>query len=340
MISATQSSWLMSLILSSMLLISVSSCSNPADPENIPPSQKPPASDFILIPAGSFVMGSPEDEARRSRYEVQHLVNLTHDFWMKRTEVTNEEYRRLAQWALDQDMIEMTGDSIIVLRDKFGAQNLFLTLNADGSELDFDAVGDTLILYDVGFGINPNHPVKYLSWWGAAAYCDWLSITEGRLPAYEHTTWEVDHYNTEGYRLPTEAEWEYAARGGTQTAFAGHGINELLCGPDSLAAQAWYCFNASDWTRPVGQLLPNDYGLFDMHGNVWELCNDWLASDYYTTGPRDDPTGPELGYFRISRGGSWGWPARYARAAQRGSHSVGQTIEYEGFRPVLIKYQE
>jgi sulfatase modifying factor 1 len=337
---AARFSILCSLLFTTIILLGISSCSNPTEVEEIPPSQMLPAADFVLIPAGSFMMGSPENEPGRSTVEVLHPVQLSHPFWMKSTEVTNEEFRQLAQWALDQDFIEMTGESTIVLRDKTGAQNFLLTLNADGSELDYDAEGDTLILYDVGFGINPDHPVKYLSWWGAAAYCDWLSIKEGREPAYDHTTWEVDHYNITGYRLPTEAEWEYAARGGTQTAFAGHGINALLCEADSLASQAWYCYNAGDWSRPVGQLLPNNFGLYDMHGNAWEICNDWNTSTYYTTGPSDDPTGPETGLFRVTRGGAWDWAARYARAAQRGAHFVGQTSANEGFRPVLLKSQD
>lgn len=336
----TRTSLLGLLSLTALVLFTVSSCSSPTEPEIIPPGQTPPYSDFVLIPAGSFLMGSPEDEAGRSIVEVQHPVNLTREFWMKRTEVTNEEFRQVAQWALDNDLIEITGEETIVLRDKSGAQKFLLTLNADGSELDYDAAGDSLVLYDVGFGINPDHPVKYLSWWGAAAYCDWLSIIEGRTPAYDHTTWDVDHYGTDGYRLPTEAEWEYAARGGTTTAFAGHGIHELLCGADSLASQAWYCFNAGDWSRPVGQLLANNFGLYDMHGNAWEMCNDWNSSDYYTTGPIDDPPGPETGLFRVTRGGAWDWPARYARAAQRGAHFVGQTSANEGFRPILLKSQE
>ncbi|RLA07613.1 MAG: hypothetical protein DRQ59_14340, partial [Gammaproteobacteria bacterium] len=171
----------------------------------------PPAG-FVLIEAGTFTMGSPADELGRYDTELQHEVTLTHDYWIQATEVTNEQYRVLAQWALDQDLVTIEGDTNKALLDLGGSGQYFYALTADGSELDYDAEGDTLILYDVGFGINPDHPLKYVTWAGAAAYCNWLSLREGRTPAYDPITWTVDDFASDGYRLPTEAEWEYAAR--------------------------------------------------------------------------------------------------------------------------------
>ena len=323
------------LLLTGVLLAAACSSDNPILPGGDEPDNTPAG--FVLVPAGTFTMGSPLEEPGRGDTETAHKVTLTHSFWMKSHEVTNEEFRQAAQWAMKQGLIEITGDSIRVLRDVGNAKNFFFSLTASGSEMDYDAVGDSLILYDVGFGIDPDRPAKYLTWWGAAAYCNWLSIREGREPAYDQTTWTVDLYNTTGYRLPTEAEWEYAARGGRDTAFSGSQIMDIGCGADSLQFQGWYCYNAEDWSQTVAQRAPNEYGLFDMHGNVWEFCNDWYGEDYYTASPDTNPPGPEAGpWLKATRGGSWGWGARYSRAASRGAHFMGMVSPLEGIRPVLL----
>ncbi len=322
--------------LLTLALVVVVACSNdnPAAPGgggDVVPT------DLVSIPAGSFTMGSPLNEPGRAENENAHRVTLTHEFWMKSHEVTNEEYRQAANWAMAEGLIEITGDEIKVLRDVGNGKNFFLSLTASGSELDYDAEGDSLIIYDVGFGLNPDHPIKYLTWWGAAAYCNWRSIREGREPAYDQTTWAVDLYGATGYRLPTEAEWEYAARGGNETAFGGSQIMEIGCEVDSLQYQGWYCFNAEEWSNSVGTKAPNAYGLYDMHGNVWEFCNDWYGEFYYTASPDTNPAGPPAGpWLRSARGGSWGWGAKYARAASRGAHFLGMVSPRESVRPVLV----
>jgi len=323
-------------LLTVLLLVAACSADNPG----LPGDDQPGAPEgFVLVPAGSFTMGSPDDEPGRSVGEVPHQVTLTHPFWMQTTEVTNEQYRQLAQWALDEGLAEVAGDTIVAIFDLVGAGNFFYILTAAGSELDYDAAGDSLVLFDVGFGINPDHPIKYLSWWGAAAYCNWLSLREGRTPAYDQTTWQLDPYAVTGYRLPTEAEWEYAARAGSGTAFAGSQIQGIACESDSLQHQGWYCFNADDWARPVGSLLPNAFGLYDMHGNVWEFCNDWFNEAPYPASPDSNPTGPATGRFHIARGGTWGGPASFCRSAQRGANWPGLISAHEGMRPVLLQPQ-
>jgi formylglycine-generating enzyme required for sulfatase activity len=150
------------------------------------------------------------------------------------------------------------------------------------------------------------------------------------------------------YRLPTEAEWEYAARAGSSTAFANGGISELECGFDAnLDAMGWYCGNSDvnyngtydisqlggpicGGTHPVAQKQPNAWGLYDMHGNVYECCQDWYGD--YPSGPVTDPPGPSDGSGRVLRGGSWRSSARYCRSAGRGYGSPEDRRRRMGFR--------
>ncbi len=119
------------------------------------------------------------------------------------------------------------------------------------------------------------------------------------------------------YRLPTEAEWECAARAGSTTAFANGGITETVCGYDpNLYAMGWYCHNSGDMTHPVAQKAANAWGLYDMHGNVWEWVEDWFGD--YPSGSVTDPTGPASGSYRVLRGGGWYYYAGYCRSANRG----------------------
>ena len=127
---------------------------------------------------------------------------------------------------------------------------------------------------------------------------------------------------TDVYRLPTEAEWEYAARAGSSSAFANGGINETGCNLDTnLNAIGWYCGNADSKTHPVAQKQANSWGLYDMHGNVWEWCQD--KYDSYPTSSVTDPGGPSSGSTRVRRGGCWGDDARICRSADRGRSSIG-----------------
>jgi formylglycine-generating enzyme required for sulfatase activity len=156
---------------------------------------------------------------------------------------------------------------------------------------------------------DPNRPVESVTWFEAANYCDRLTQREQAASRIPHGT---------RFRLPTEAEWEYACRAWTSTRFS-HGED-----PDyaSLSDYAWHFGNRGSATRPVGQKLPNPWGLHDMHGNVWEWCQDWLAP--YPGGTALDPQGPTAGTERVFRGGGWSFLAYYARSAHRW-----------GFRPDL-----
>jgi len=172
-----------------------------------------------------------------------------------------------------------------------GSTQLLKDLGAGGYEITFSA--------GVFSCINPTHPVKYVTWYGSAAYCDWLSLQQGLARAYNHSTWQCnagDPYTAPGYRLPTEAEWEYACRAGTQTPFstgncldAGTEANYQGGIPYTGCPTGPYV----GWTVFVGSYSANVFGLYDMHGNLYEWCNDWYGT---YGGTVTDPVGAVTGY--------------------------------------------
>ena len=136
------------------------------------------------------------------------------------------------------------------------------------------------------------------------------------------------------YRLPTEAEWEYACRAGSRSAFANGDIKELDCGQDpNLDQLGWYCGNADNTTHPVAKKLPNAWGLYDMHGNVFEWTGDWYGN--YPFEPVTDPAGPVTGRGWVIRGGCWKSFARFCRSANRSRYSPDFHNRYTGFRLVV-----
>ena len=151
---------------------------------------------------------------------------------------------------------------------------------------------------------NPSHfkgdknPVEMVAWVNAAVYCNERSLDEGLKPCYNEDTWECD-FTASGYRLPTEAEWEYAARGGSD--------DKYFFGSDPLRLKdyAIYNKNSAGKTSKTGSRKPNQYGLYDIYGNVAEWCNDIFSADYYKISPLNDPKGPTAGEGRVIRGGSW-----------------------------------
>jgi formylglycine-generating enzyme required for sulfatase activity len=160
-------------------------------------------------------------------------------------------------------------------------------------------------------------PVERVSWEEAKAFCEKLSEMTGNE-----------------YRLPTEAEWEYAARAGSTGEYC-FGDDERLLGD-----YAWYRENSDKKTHPVGQKTPNAFGLYDMHGNVWEWCSDWYGEDYYKElekgGVAIDPRGPSAGSYRVNRGGGWDDIAVICRSAYRISDAPGFRYDDLGFRLVRV----
>jgi formylglycine-generating enzyme required for sulfatase activity len=168
-------------------------------------------------------------------------------------------------------------------------------------------------------GCNWQCPVQGVSWNDANEFIDKLN----------------KKLSSNQYRLPTEAEWEYAARAGSESAFANGDITEKECGHDqNLDALGWYCGNSNGKLHSVGEKEPNEYGLYDMHGNVWEWCKDWYSYNY-PSGPATDPMNHEENSHRIVRGGSWLSPAMKCRAAYRLMYKPTASSIDVGFRLVL-----
>ena len=162
----------------------------------------------------------------------------------------------------------------------------------------------------------PDRPVEQVSWFNAVKYCNMRSLREGLTPCYDLKTLRCDP-GADGYRLPTEAEWEYACRAGTQSDYSFSG------GPSRLVAYGWFKANAQGSSQPVGQKRPNPWGLYDMHGNVAEWCHDVYDEGYYARSPAEDPMGPADGDERVLRGGSWAVDADACRSSARYSDTPG-----------------
>ena len=187
-------------------------------------------------------------------------------------------------------------------------------------------------------GTNPSrwkggqNPVEQLRWSDAVKFCNKRSAAEGLRPCYDLTTLKCD-FTAEGYRLPTEAEWEYACRAGTTTAYF------FGTSPAKLGDYAWFEKNAGGHPRPVGQKQANAWGLQDMAGNVWQWCNDFYQVDYYQASPKQNPTGPAEGKNKVLRGGAWRFSADNCRSGYRynenpGSADVCFGYDIYGFRCV------
>jgi len=218
---------------------------------------------LVEIPAGKFLMGSPKEEAGHQDTERRVEVEISRPFYMGVYEVTTEQYAQFQRDSGRKDKVVQYTQSVRNSRRK------------DRGVKRDEVTGD--------------HPVEFVEWDDAQAFCEWLSKKTGKKVA-----------------LPTEAQWEYACRAGTTGPYAGTGI---------LNEMGWYAGNSDGKTHPVGQKKPNAWGLYDMHGNVWELCADWFA---LYTGPAKNPTGPPEGQSRVRRGGSYDRPPNGCRSAIRG----------------------
>jgi sulfatase modifying factor 1 len=253
----------------------------------------------VNIPKGTFKMGSPETEPNRNPDETQHLVTLS-AYKLSKYEISNKQFAEFLN-------IKSVGAEGIGFAGEYGNRILLRTNSTEG------------LVYN-SFKWKPvtgkaNAPVIYVTWYGALAFANYM-----------------------GGRLPTEAEWEYAARAKTTTSFyTGDCLNNT---------QANYNWEFSDGcsntittppntTQNVGSYAPNAYGLYDMHGNVFEWCADWYAA--YPTGAATNPTGPGSGSNRVIRGGGWINDAERLRSAYRNfPYGVPHFLDFHvGFRLVF-----
>ncbi len=289
---------------------------------------------LVVIPPGEFLMGSsPEQvataalwgdavrqipagaERRRITQEEQpqHRVLLTQPLRMGATEVTIGQYRRF---------VEAT--AYVTETERFGGGN-----SAKPDETD--PRKKNAVWRSPGYAVSDETPVSQLTYNDTLAFCAWLSDREQLPPAYRQGPageWEPVP-GASGYRLPTEAEWEYACRAGTTTHY-WFGDD-----PAALPDHAWYDRNADHLgARPVGTRRANAFGLFDMTGNVWERCSDWWAPDWYARSPVQDPTGPPTGARRIVRGAGWHYFALHCRSAYRNNYVPTARTGNTGFRVV------
>ncbi|MEQ8221440.1 MAG: SUMF1/EgtB/PvdO family nonheme iron enzyme [Candidatus Eremiobacterota bacterium] len=196
------------------------------------------------------------------------------------------------------------------------------------------------LLYDpnhtsIGGWTDPNYPVQNVSWFNAAEYCNWLTDTTPGLGSSEccyNGSYNVD-ITKKGYRLPTEAEWEYACRAG-ETTFHDYYWGDSYPNPSYIGDNCWYDSNSDSHPHIVGTKLPNNFGLFDMSGNLWEWVNDWYLYGSYSVDDPNNPVGPGSGSFRVLRGGSWNYYAVYCRSAGRYGGDPSYRNGVIGFRPV------
>ncbi|MCE5249931.1 SUMF1/EgtB/PvdO family nonheme iron enzyme [bacterium] len=175
-------------------------------------------------------------------------------------------------------------------------------------------------------GVGDTYPVYKVTWWDAIMFCNALSVQSGLDKCYDESTGVCD-FSKNGYRLPTEAEWEYACRAGSGSLYYYTGSSTA-----NLSQAGWYSGNSNSKVHPVGEKVPNDWGLYDTHGNVWEWCNDWY--DSYPSESVTDPTGPETGTRRIYRGGCWVSSAEECRSYYRKDFDPNEASTDIGFRVV------
>jgi formylglycine-generating enzyme required for sulfatase activity len=270
--------------------------------------------EMTLVQKATFIRGATVDSAYVDQIEKPaHQVTLTHDLMVQVTEVTLAQWEAVRVWAVDNNYPDI----------------------ATGSA------------GPVAQGADPNnHPVVDITWYDIVKWLNAYSQMKGFEPCYysegtvyregiSHPTWDQ---TKNGFRLPTEAEWEFACKGRTVTDFYNGSMSEPYCSPldpvlDLIAA---YCGNSNS-SSSVGSKYPNQHGLYDTLGSVWEWCWDWGIGDYSSESVID-PVGPAGGVVKIGRGGAWGEEAHVCRSTKRsGLRPENHNILF-GFRPFMTKF--
>jgi len=297
---------------------------------------------MVLIPGGTFQMGDSFAEGESGERPI-HTVTLD-SFYMGKYEITNHQYCDFLNWADDNGWITVPGG---VYQAGSGRDYPYCHTSSDTFYGQITYSGGVFSIRKKSDQDMSHYPIVNVTWYGAAAYCNWRSQQEGREQCYNLSMWNCD-FSKKGYRLPTEAEWEYAARGGLEGKRFPWGDTISHSQANYIShwegAQPYYSYDVSptrsyhptwnDGMYPyaawVGFFAANGYGLYDMAGNAQELCNDWYSRFYYSSSPVNNPRGPTSGASRALRGGSWYNDASYSRVAKRspygpiyGDYSVG-----------------
>jgi len=323
--------------------------SEPINPVEIIWHLIPAPEDIVLIPSGTFAMGDNPPDGYSDEFPV-HTVTVD-SFYIGKYEVTNGQYCDYLNSGKSQGLITVT--SGVVYKAGSGTIYPYCDTSTSSSYSQIAYSGGVFYVRTKKGRNMANDPMVRVSWYGSAAYCNWRSQQDGYEQCYNLSTWNCD-FSKKGYRLATEAEWEYAARGGlsgrrfpwgndiyhTQANY----YSSATISYDKSPTRGWHPLwndGIKPYTSPVGFFDgtmkykaeyqwpgsatsyqttsgANNYGLYDMAGNVWEWCNDWYSETYYSSSPTNNPTGP-LGplNYRVFRGGGWYYSAEGCRVALR-----------------------
>ena len=282
-----------------------------------------PPEGMAFIPGGSFQMGDSYGGGNSDELPV-HSVYVS-GFYMDKYEVTNDEMVEVMQWAHGNGKLVVSSSSV---KNAQGNQQELLDLDDADCRITWDGSA-----FGIKSAKGSGYPCVEVSWYGSAAYCNYRSEKEARMPCYNLTDWSCD-FSANGYRLPTEAEWEKAARGGLNGRQYGWG-DSIDHSKANYDYHPTYAVGDFPYTSPVGSFAPTGYGLHDMEGNLWEWCSDWYDSAYYATSPPSNPRGASTGSHRVKRGGNWSLVARGCRSADRYWGNPSGAGSYVGFRAAL-----
>jgi sulfatase modifying factor 1 len=302
--------------------------------------------DMVIIPAGTFQMGNCKTAEEGWTEELPvHLVTLD-SFAIGKYEITNEQYCAFLNSAYPS---QLKVGGVVYASSDSGNRFPYCDTSTSSSYSQIAFTNNTFSVRTKGGRDMSNDPMVRVTWYGAVAYCNWRSQQEDKEICYNLSTWNCD-CTKRGYRLPTEAEWEYSARGGlsgkrfpwgdtithSQANYYSYWEEGKPYYPYDLSPTSGYQPTWKDgiypYLSPVGSFPANGYGLYDMAGNVWEWCNDW--SNDYNSSPQSNPTGPTTGSYRIIRGGTWEDFVRLCRVSHRDDYLPSTRSFDFGFRVV------